>query len=173
MKILAVLVCSLFISACGDEEFSELPLPVDLSASALGYYCQMDLLEHEGPKGQIHLSGLPMPIWFSQVRDGIAYIKSAERTADIVAFYVSDMAKATSWSSPGKENWVDANRAFFVDGSDARGGMGAPEFVPFATIDSAQTFAKNRGGKVLKLVDIKPQTVLRPVDISPSGELTK
>ena len=166
MKFFTVLACCLVIGACAEDEVSDLPPPVALSASALGHYCQMDLLEHAGPKAQIHLTGFPMPIWFSQVRDGIAYIKSAERTADIVAFYVNDMGSAASWESPGEENWSDANTAFFVVGSDAIGGMGAPELVPFATEQGAKSFVDKRGGKILKLADIKPSLVLAPVEIS-------
>lgn len=164
MKQLLVLVC-LLIAACADEVAYERPQPIEMSDSALGHYCQMDIVNHEGPKGQIHLSGHTMPIWFSQVRDGLAYIKSAERAADITAFYVSDMGRAQHWSSPGIDNWVDAETAFFVVGSDAIGGMGAPELVPFSKFEDATKFKKNRGGEIIKMADIKPDDVLSPIEI--------
>ena len=164
MRFGTILIC-LLLTAC-NEETAKAPPPIPLTASALGHYCQMEVLEHAGPKGQIHLSGLPMPLWFGQVRDGIAYIKSEERMADVLAFYVNDMGAASEWASPGTDNWIDAKITFFVVGSDAIGGMGAPELVPFATSDDAAAFVKKHGGHIKRLADIKPEDVLAPVDIS-------
>jgi len=171
MRILSVLSCLLLL-AC-NEETAKAPAPIALTASALGHYCQMDVLEHEGPKAQIHLSGYPMPIWFGQVRDGIAYVKSKERTADVLAFYVNDMAKATDWASPGTENWIKAETAFYVAESTAIGGMGAPEMVPFATADDARAFVKQHGGEIKRLSEIDAEDVLKPVDISRIASPTK
>lgn len=162
--VLAALAGALLLAGCG-EETTEMPPPVALTEEALGFFCQMDVLEHEGPKAQIHLAGYPMPLWFAQVRDGIAYIKAGERVADITAIYVSDMGAAATWADPGAENWIDAGAAHFVVGSDAVGGMGAPELVPFATAAAAKGFADRRGGRVLTLDQIDPAEVLAPVEI--------
>jgi len=164
MRILAVLLCLLLV-AC-NEDATEMPRPVAMTEEALGYYCQMNVLEHAGPKGQIHLAGMPMPVWFAQVRDGIAYVKSQERSADILAFYVNDMGAAPDWSDPGQNNWIDANAAYFVVGSRATGGMGAPELVPFANAADARAFAEDMGGRVRTLEEIAPEDVLAPVEIS-------
>jgi len=163
MRMLAALVC-LALVAC-NEVANDVPRPIAMTEEALGYYCQMNVAEHDGPKGQIHLAGFPMPIWFAQVRDGIAYVKSQERSADILAFYVNDMGAAPDWREPGSENWIDANAAYFVVGSKAVGGMGAPELVPFADPDAASDFAQRKGGAVKRLSEIDPEEVLAPVDV--------
>lgn len=163
----AIAALLLLTAACNDDaNLAAVPPPVAMTETALGYFCQMDVLNHDGPKGQIHLSGFPAPLWFSQVRDGIAYIKSAERSAEVTAFYVNDMAVATNWSDPGPSNWVNAQDAYFVIGSDAIGGMGAPELVPFRRAGDAEAFAARRGGVVKTLSEISAETVLSPVDIA-------
>lgn len=166
MKRLFALVLPLaLLAGCKEETASlVLPEPLELTQEAAGHYCQMIILEHQGPKAQVHLAGLPNPLWFSQVRDGIAYLKSPEQSAEILVLYVNDMGKAISWSEPGSENWIDANAAFFVVGSDAIGGMGAPELAPFGNIQQANEFALEHGGQVLQLGEISTETVLSPVE---------
>ena len=160
----------LLLTAC-NQEARDVPPPLAMSEDALGHYCQMHIQEHTGPKGQVHLAGYPMPIWFSQVRDGLAYIKLGERIADVTAFYVNDMGKAPGWDRPGKDNWLAAESAYYVVGSDALGGMGAPELVPFGTREEAATFARKRGGTVKRFAEIAQSDVLAPVEIGalPAG----
>lgn len=143
---------TLFLVAACKEELAERPGPVPLTAEAVGYYCQMNLLEHEGPKGQIHLDGMPAPIFFSQVRDTLTYLNMPEQNYAVRATYVQDMAHADSWASPGA--WIVAEEALYVVGSDRKGGMGAPEFVPFSDAASAQTFATQHGGSVRRFDQI-------------------
>ncbi len=154
------------LAGCFEEDVASRPDPITLTAEAAGHYCQMIILEHPGPKAQIHLAGLPDPLWFSQVRDGIAYVKSPERDGDISAFYVNDMGAAISWEAPGPDNWIDANAAFYVVGSDAIGGMGAPEIAPFAEETAARAFAALRGGEVLRLDDVSTEAVLAPITMA-------
>ncbi len=165
MRIWALLI-ALMTSACLQDAEAPPPPPIAMTETALGHYCQMEVIEHAGPKGQIHLAGLDMPIWFSQVRDGVAYIKSQERSADILAFYVNDMGAAADWENPGPHNWLDAREAVFVVGSDAVGGMGAPEVVPFAEEAKAQAFALEHGGRLQRLSEIDAAVVLSPVEIT-------
>jgi copper chaperone NosL len=154
----------LLLAACQEDDLRA-PDPVAMTGDALGHFCMMQLDRHPGPKAQIHLSGLPDPIFFTQVRDALAYVKGPERDADILAFYVSDMGAATSWEVPGIDNWTDATTAHFVVGADVTGGMGAPEIAPFASLAAARAFAGREGGEVMTLDAIPPETVLAPVDI--------
>lgn len=160
----------LLLAACNDDAL-DIPPPLAMNEDALGHYCQMHILQHDGPKGQIHLTGFAMPIWFSQVRDGLAYIKLGERIADVTAFYVNDMGKAADWRTPGEKNWLAAESAFYVVGSDAIGGMGAPELVPFGKQEDALSFARRRGGTVKRYAEIASDDVLAPVEIGrlPAG----
>ncbi|MEY8843379.1 nitrous oxide reductase accessory protein NosL [Cribrihabitans sp. XS_ASV171] len=151
-----VLIAALALSAC-KEEAAILPLPVEMTDDALGFYCQMAIAEHDGPKGQAHLDGIDAPIFFSQVRDAIAYMHMPEQNHDVAVVYVQDMTAAT-WAQPG--DWIRADEAFFVEGSGATGGMGAPEFVPFSDRVAAEGFARKHGGRALGFTEIRPGDVL-------------
>ncbi|WP_299084381.1 nitrous oxide reductase accessory protein NosL [uncultured Ruegeria sp.] len=163
MKHLA-LIALVALAAC-KEEVAEAPNPVDLTPDALSYFCQMNIAEHGGPKGQIHLKGYPTPLFFAQVRDMVAYLKSPERDAEITAVYVSDMGIAPSWRQPGISNWIMADGATFVVGADVAGGMGAREVVPFADPADASAFIERFGGSALPLSGIPSTEVLGPVDL--------
>jgi copper chaperone NosL len=155
----------LLLAGCsGENGKNSIPAPTALTEEAAGHYCQMVILDHVGPKTQVHLVNNPNPVWFSQVRDGLAYLKSPEKTAQTRVIYVNDIGASISWSDMGENNWIDAKKAFFVIGSDALGGMGIPEFVPFADEIKAQDFAKTRGGEVMSFDDISSEMVLAPVD---------
>lgn len=160
MRPLALALCAalaLGLAACKDEAAK--PAPHRLTDDAVGHYCGMDLAEHEGPKGQILLKGSDTPIWFSSARDTIAFTLLPEEPKDIAAIYVSDMGVAPSWAEPGADNWTDAKTATFVIGSDAAGGMGGDEVVPFADKAKAEAFVAAHGGRTVAFDAIPPETV--------------
>jgi copper chaperone NosL len=160
--ILAALAL-LVLAACRAEE-ATLPAPATLTADALDHFCQMVVIEHPGPKGQVQLLGSSDPLFFAQVRDAVAYQRMPEQSAPITALYVSDMgAPGASWEQPGTDNWIAAVDAFFVEGSSRTGGMGAPELVPFGLPEQAAAFAATNGGRVLRLDEIRDGDVLAPV----------
>ncbi len=159
------LIALLVLVACKEEEARVAPPPMAMTQEALSHYCQMNIAEHGGPKGQIHLDGYPQPLFFAQVRDLVTYVKSPEREAEITALYVSDMGVAPSWLLPGEDNWIKADQALFVVGADVRGGMGAPEIVPFGDAQGAQKFITLYGGQVMSLEQIPDEVVFGPVDL--------
>ena len=161
MRVIACAALFL-LAACRAEP--DLPPPAAMTAEAVGHYCQMNVLEHPGPKAQVHLKDVLDPLFFSQVRDAIAYQRMPEQAAEIDAIYVSDMAHAPSWDQPGAENWVALDQAVFVVGSSRTGGMGAAETVPFSDPKAAQAFAAQFGGQVMTLQDIPDAEVLEAVD---------
>lgn len=158
------LLFALALAACQDE-VTQITDAVPLTPETVGHFCQMNLLEHEGPKGQVHLEGLPgAPLFFSQVSDTVAYLRLPEQSHTILAIYVSDMgAPASSWADPGAANWIEATSAHFVVGADITGGMGAPEIVPFADLADANAFAAERGGEVMALSAIPDSAVIAPM----------
>jgi copper chaperone NosL len=166
MKHIAFVLCLLALAACKEEVAQDVSA-VRLNPQAVGHYCQMELLEHEGPKGQAHLAGLPgAPLFFSQVRDAVAYMRMPEQSHAILAVWVNDMGAAgASWANPGANNWIRAEDAFFVIGADVKGGMGAPELVPFSDPALAKAFAAENGGTVATLDQIPNEAVLAPVDL--------
>lgn len=138
---------------------------VALTAESVGHYCQMNLLEHPGPKAQVHLEGYEaMPLYFSQVRDAVAYSRLPEQDGVILAIYVNDMgAPGATWDDPGATNWIPAAEAHYVVGSRLEGGMGVPELVPFSDLDRAAAFAAEKGGRVMALSAIPDSEVIAPV----------
>ena len=65
--------------------------------------------------------------------------------SDIVARYVTDAAT---------QAWIDADTAFYVQGSSALGPMRAGNLPALGSADAARQFAQQRGGRVLALGDI-------------------
>lgn len=165
-----MLAVAALLSAC-EKDVSQNVQPQDMTPETLGHYCQMNLLEHPGPKAQVFLEGYPAPLFFSQVRDAIAYTRGPEQMAPIVAVYVNDMGAAgATWEQPGNGNWIAADQAFYVLGSARQGGMGAPETVPFSSRELAEAYIRSEGGRVLTLAEIADDMVLAPVETTASTE---
>jgi copper chaperone NosL len=141
-----------------------------MTRDVIGHYCGMNLLEHPGPKGQIIVSSLIEPVWFSSARDTIAFTMLPDEPKDIQAIYVSDMGKATSWDKPGADNWVEARKALFVIGSRLKGGMGSEEAVPFSDRAAAEKFASQHGGRIVSFGEVPRDYVLGAGDGTPADE---
>lgn len=157
------LLLILLLAACREETAQNID-PVLLTPDAIDHYCQMNVTEHEGPKAQIHLEGLPQaPLFFAQVRDAVAYVRMPEQSHRILAVWVNDMgADGATWAAPGEANWIDAESALYVIGSTRSGGMGAPELVPFSDRDKAEAFAAEYEGDVVTLADVPNSAVIPP-----------
>lgn len=172
VRVALVALCAVSLAGCFEEaSVADVPLPVAMTEEAVGHYCQMDVLEHDGPKAQLHVARLDAPLWFTQVRDALAFMRLPEETDEVTAIYVSDMGRAAQWNDPGAENWIDANKAYFVIDSRRTGGMGAPEAIPFGTQDAADQFIDVHGGRVAALGDIPDDYVLGPVSITFGDDL--
>lgn len=165
------LMFALLLTAC-QEELAQNTDPLPLNPEIVGHFCQMNLLEHEGPKGQVHLEGLPgMPFFFSQVSDLVVYLRLPEQSHTVLAIYVSDMgADGATWAEPGETNWIDATTAHYVVGAAVEGGMGAPEVVPFSTRAAAQAFAADHGGAIMALDAIPDSAVTAPISAAAEGD---
>lgn len=76
---------------------------------------------------------------------------AAGRTgADVASRWVTDLETG---------RWIDADRAFHVQGSDTPGPMRAGNLPAFATADAAQRHADAHGGRVLRAAAIDPALV--------------
>ena len=157
-----LLLALLLATACGEERTAEAPPPAELTRAAIGHYCNMIVQDHKGPKGQIFLSGKSEPIWFSSVRDTLAFTLLPEEPKDIAAIYVNDMGRA-SWDKPEPGTWIEAKDAWYVIGSARQGGMGAPEAVPFAQRADAEGFAAAHDGRVVAFSEIPSDAILGAV----------
>jgi copper chaperone NosL len=154
------LAVSLALAGCWEKQAAQPPPPHRMTAEDIGHYCGMNVLEHPGPKGQIFVASLIEPVWFSSVRDTIAFTMLPDEPKNFQAIYVSDMGNATSWDKPGADNWVEARKALFVIGSRAKGGMGGEEAVPFSDRAAAESFVGKSGGKIVTFDQIPRDYVL-------------
>jgi len=159
MYKLIALIFIIFLTACEKSQPVEVPPAQTLTREANGYYCLMTVVNHNGPKGQIILSDKKQALWFTSVRDTIAFTLSPEEPKNIAAIYVNDMTDA-NWDNPGADNWIDARKAWYVLESNLSGGMGAAEAVPFATKKGAESFRTKQGGKVYAFTSI-PEEYIR------------
>jgi copper chaperone NosL len=156
-----LLAAAMALAGCDDQATTgALPPPHPLTADAVGNFCNMNVLEHPGPKGQILLSGWPEPVWFSSARDTFAYTMLPEAAKNVAAVYVSDMARAETWENPGAENWVEARKAVFVIGSRLRSGMGDEEAIPFGDRAAAERFVAQHGGRLVGFSDVPRDYIL-------------
>ncbi|MCW8842159.1 MAG: nitrous oxide reductase accessory protein NosL, partial [Rhodobacteraceae bacterium] len=91
MRYALLTLAMVTLVACKEEVVQDTSA-IPLTEEAVGHYCQMNLLEHDGPKAQAHLQGLPgAPLFFSQVRDAVAYIRMPEQSHAIMTIWVNDM----------------------------------------------------------------------------------
>jgi copper chaperone NosL len=160
MRHLALAFALLVVLTGCQKEAVEVPAPHKMTGQSIGHYCGMNLFEHPGPKGQIFAASLIEPVWFSSVRDTIAFTMLPDEPKDIQAIYVSDMGKAPSWDKPGADNWVEARKALFVISSQLKGGMGGDEAVPFSDRAAAEKFVGKNGGHIVTLDQVPRDYVL-------------
>lgn len=168
--VLAALLLAPLLAGCDqDAEQAALPAPQEPGATATGYFCGMTVTEHRGPKGQVFLAGDPEPLWFSSVRDALAFTMLPERPGRVTALYVNDMAGSADGVTPQPGAWVLAEEAHFVAGSGATGGMGAPEVMPFADRAAAERYRAVRGGEIHRLDGMPERFVLGPGPAAEGG----
>ena len=160
-------VAAVGLMACdAEEQVAAPPTPQELTRDDIGHYCNMIVLDHKGPKGQVFVQGKEEPVWFTSVRDTIAFTLLPDEPKNLSAVYVTDVGQA-NWDAPEPGTWIDAREAWYVVGSDRVGGMGAPEAVPFGEQDEAQAFAKQHGGHVVAFADIPEDAILGQVEMAP------
>ncbi len=148
LLIYSVSLSLLLLLSCSETELVEAPPPQELSRDAIGYFCQMTVVEHTGPKGQVILADREQPLWFVSVRDTLVFTTLPGEPKNISAIYVTDMGRA-DWDNPQPGTWLDAHQAWYVVNSDRTGGMGAPEIVPFGTKEDAERFISRHGGAIV------------------------
>ncbi len=147
-KILLLIIISLLVSCANDPVAIQKPAPIKLDRDEVGYYMQMIVADHAGPKAQLWLSDQSEPLWFVDVRDAILFKRTPEEADNISIIYAHDMAKNPDYNNV-KDIWLDIEQAVFVVGSQRKGGMGMPETIPFSDKRSAQNFVAKYGGKII------------------------
>ena len=102
MKNIILLLSILLMVACsGEPEVVKKPDPIKLGTDEIGYYMQMIVADHGGPKAQLWLSDQTKPLWFVDVRDAILFTRTPEEADNITAIYAHDMAKNPDYNCYG------------------------------------------------------------------------
>jgi len=154
---------ALALSACDDKsKTAAVPAPIEPTAASIAHFCNMAVLEHPGPKGQIFLKSKVEPIWFASVRDTVAFTLLPEEPKDVAAIYVNDMSKAEDTLHPKAGSWIEARSAWYVLGSDFGAAMGGREAVPFGAEADARRFAATHGGRLARFGEVPQEYVLGP-----------
>ena len=153
MKKIIVLFLVATLAACSQNADAPkvAPKPQVINDASKGYYCTMNLNEHNGGKAQIFLeSKADTPIWFSTINQAIGFTRHPGEPKDIAAIYVTDMAQVKDWNAPNADNaWIDAKTAYYVINSKFIGGMGTEDALPFSTQSAAEAFVKQHGGEIV------------------------
>lgn len=152
--LVMTLVSLVVLTGCKPADLGPPPKPVELTRDATGYFCQMIVLDHSGPKAQIHLANRDEPVYFPSVADALAFLMLPDETRRVRAFYVNDMARAKSWDNPEQGTWIDANTAFFVIDSKRKNWVGYKEAVPFGSEDAANKFIAVNQGRIVRLAQV-------------------
>ena len=99
--------------------------------------------------GDAHFFDSPLSL-FMYLHD-MARFGSGRQPQQIVAQYVTDAGRLPAHTDRVNQTsrWIDARTAFYVHGSSAKGPMRAGNLPAFASRETAQAFAAQRGGVVL------------------------
>lgn len=146
----ALLALAVALAACG-----KVAQNVAVQDPAADTACALDgmlLMDHPGPKAQIHYAE-GKPDYFCDLAEIFGLLQAPEQKRVVAAVYVQDMGKA-DWAHP-QGHWVEARAAYFVVGSRKEGSMG-PAIGSFAAQQDAQAFAAKEGGKVVRFDEVKP-----------------
>lgn len=164
-KYIASIVITLALAACGQTATSvpaELPKAQVITEHSKGYYCTMNLAEHNGPKAQIFLDSKPNePLWFSTVTQIFGFVQHPGEPKDIAAIYVSDMGAVADWNTPNSDVWIDAKTAYYVIESKFVSGMKTVDSVPFSDLAKAEAFAKENGGRVIRFDEMPDEWIYK------------
>jgi len=160
---IATLFTAILVALAGCTSQSEpenKPSPQAITIESVGHFCSMDLIEHDGPKGQIFVKGRPDPLWFSTIRQTLAYTVLPDSPKGLDAIYVTDMAIVKNMRQPEMESWMNARDAYYVTESKFSGGMGGEDPLPFSDRSKAEEFATRHGGQILKFNEISEDYIL-------------
>jgi copper chaperone NosL len=139
---ISIMLC-LLLSACTRDSGTK-PSPLELSRDHACAVCGMIIVDFPGAKAQVHYQDHKYSVFCSTL-DLFLFYHQPDRPANIAALYVNDMAK------PGQ--WIDAEKARYVQGGDVMGPMGEA-LVPFGSADDAEAYRKKHGGRVLSFSEV-------------------
>jgi len=143
------LAALLLLSACGPDE-AALPKPLEPDEQSVAYFCNMNLTEHDGPKGQAFVRGRDKPYWFASAGEAFTFLETELHAHELLVLYVNDVGQG-GWEHPAPGAWIEIHKANFVIGGNIPTAMeeDGPGAVPFSDRAAAEAYAKKIGGTVV------------------------
>jgi len=149
-KILLTTALALLLTACDDDKPAvRLEAEATIPADAHDYFNHMGLHDTRGSKGQVRLSESGETVWFDSARTLLTYLRLPETANQPLAAWVS------THDSPA--HWLAVKDAWLVQTPQAPQLIGKDDYIPFADQASAEKFAGEHQGKVLRAGDISEQ----------------
>lgn len=147
------------LSACGQRTHTgPAPTPVEFGDDTLCILDGLRLIDHPGPKAQIHWVGRDEPDFYCDTVEMFhLFLATQHRDTRIRALYVQDMSQA-DWYAPRGE-WMDARAALYVQGSSRMTAMGTT-LASFSEASAADSFVREFGGQILRFADVDADMVV-------------
>ena len=151
LLLFIIIQLPLFIPVC----FAEGAATDAVSDNTRCTVCGMFVAKYPNWLTRIHYDGLEQTKYFDGVKDMMVFYFNPEKYGaasreSIRAIFVRDYYSL---------NWLSAQEAFYVVGSDVYGPMGH-ELIPFATREAAESFSKDHHGKnILAFDEITPELI--------------
>jgi len=161
-KTLAVLFFMLTLAACSDNSAQKevIHKAVAMESSDECHLCGMLITHFDGPKGEVFRKEQGGKVFkFCSTRDMFSYYLDPENKRNVSQILVHDMSKMP-WGSDSidDKHFIDAKKAWFVNGSEKTGAMGKT-LASFSLETDAQAFAKEFGGTVLSFKDVNQDSL--------------
>lgn len=151
-KFLPLLLISL-LSACGADATGTADIkPIAIEQHDRCHLCGMKIKVYPGPKGELALKDSDQLVKFCSSRDMFNFALQKENQRQVAHLFVHD-AGATDWENPSDDAFIDAKSAYYVYGTNKKAVMG-PAVAPFSSLEAAQHFADEYGGRVLEFNEI-------------------
>ena len=149
-NLLALILAASLLTACGnDKPAVRLEAEATIPADAHDYFNHMGLHDTRGSKGQVRLSESGETVWFDSARTLLTYLRLPETANQPLTAWIS------AHDNPAQ--WIAVNDAWLVQTADAPQLIGKDDYIPFADQASAEKFAGEHQGKVLRTGDISEQ----------------
>ncbi|MBY5979562.1 nitrous oxide reductase accessory protein NosL [Ferrimonas balearica] len=166
MRIGWVVVAGLVVAACCQHSLPEPgPIHAQIQQQDRCHLCGMVLVRYPGPKGVAELATTHQ-LKFCSSRDLFAFLLQPDKGRQVVEALVHDMNR-NDWHQP-QDQFVRAEDAWYVYGSDRPAAMG-PALASFGTELSAQRFADQYGGQLLRFDQISLALLSGDMRAAPGG----
>lgn len=145
--------------ACNSAETSAEIKPIAINKHDRCHLCGMMITKYPGPKAELTFKNSDTVAMFCSSRDMFNFALQAENKRQIDHIFVHD-AGITNWEKPSDDAFINAKTAYYVYGTSKKAVMG-PAVAPFSSVESAEKFAKEYGGKIFKFEDISLDLLTR------------